>query len=128
MTWRGRHLDRDSLWPFASVRAALAIGVVTVASTCALVACNAPVVVDATPTSPGRPLDAVRYEAPTFAEGEQCFRVVDRASGSTWWLVQMRDGYGKAEWIVLPIATGKAVPNLWEDGIGAGCEVVELEE
>ena len=100
---KGKHLDRDSLWPAASVRASLAIGAVTVATTCALVACDAPVVADATPTSPGQPLDAVRYHSPAFADGEYSYQVYDRSSGSRWWLVQMEDGYGKTEWVALPV-------------------------
>ena len=101
---RVRHLDTDSLWPYRSIRAALVIGVIVIFVTCALVACEGPVVADEVPTSPGRPLDAVKYEAPTWAEGDWCYLAYDRTRDCMWWLVQMRDGYGKAEWVTLPIA------------------------
>jgi hypothetical protein len=47
----------------------------------------------------GCPLDAVAYDAPAFADyGNKSFRVTDRLSGASWWLLRMR-----GEWIVLPI-------------------------
>lgn len=50
---------------------------------------------------PGQPLDAVRLSAPTFAEGEWCYKVADRTSGACWWLVKV-DG----EWQVLTVCEG----------------------
>lgn len=47
----------------------------------------------------GCPLDAVAYDAPAFADcGSKSFRVTDRFSGASWWLLRMR-----GEWFVLPI-------------------------
>jgi hypothetical protein len=47
----------------------------------------------------GCPLDAVAYDAPKFArDGSDVFKVTDRFSGQSWWLVWM-DG----KWVVLPI-------------------------
>jgi len=47
----------------------------------------------------GCPLDAVAYDAPAFANvGSKSFRVTDRFSGASWWLVKM----GRS-WVVLPI-------------------------
>lgn len=44
------------------------------------------------------PLDAIAYESPKFADGVESYKVHDRSTGRTWWLVRM-DG----EWVVLPI-------------------------
>lgn len=44
------------------------------------------------------PLDAMAYESPKFADGAESYKVHDRSTGRTWWLVRM-DG----EWVVLPI-------------------------
>lgn len=55
----------------------------------------------------GSPLDAVEYDPPTFAYkdgyfyGGKCYRVTDRTSGQSWWLVYM--GNEKNHWVVLPI-------------------------
>lgn len=46
----------------------------------------------------GCPLDSVRYESPTF--GFDCYRVTDRISGESWWLVRMGS---PSEWVVMPI-------------------------
>jgi hypothetical protein len=47
----------------------------------------------------GCPLDAVAYDAPAFANvGSKSFRVTDRFSGASWWLLRMR-----GEWVVLPV-------------------------
>lgn len=45
----------------------------------------------------GCPLDAVAYDRPAFAS-KPCYRVVDRLSGSQWWLVNI-----SGEWFVLPV-------------------------
>jgi len=51
----------------------------------------------------GCPLDAIEYDAPAFADcGGKSFRVSDRFSGASWWLLRMR-----GEWIVLPIMETK---------------------
>ncbi len=49
--------------------------------------------------APGQPLDAIRYEPPTWTRdcGEQ-YRVTDRTSGKSWWLLRMYGG----QWVVLP--------------------------
>lgn len=44
------------------------------------------------------PLDAIAYESPKFADGAMSYKVCDRSTGRTWWLVYM-DG----DWAVLPI-------------------------
>lgn len=57
-------------------------------------------------TAPGSPLDAVAYEAPAFAEpGYHAYRVTDRQSGESWWLVCMGNEGEKrsAVWVALPI-------------------------
>lgn len=64
---------------------------------------------------PGQPLDAVRVTAPTFAGGA-CYKVVDRTSGATWWLVQMADGDQTLRWQVLTVGVGEARPGLLEVG------------
>lgn len=47
----------------------------------------------------GCPLDAMVYDAPKFASpGMPMVKVVDRLSGSSWWLVNMYN-----EWVVLPV-------------------------
>jgi hypothetical protein len=47
----------------------------------------------------GCPLDAVAYDAPAFANRDsKSFRVTDRFSGTSWWLVKM----GRS-WVALPI-------------------------
>jgi hypothetical protein len=53
----------------------------------------------------GCPLDAIEYDVPAFMEDNAtplhelcCYKVVDRLSGASWWLLRMR-----GEWIVLPI-------------------------
>ncbi len=56
-------------------------------------------------TAPGMPLDAVQYAAPSWSpDARQCFCVVDRISGCSWWVIQV-PGYGEGEWewLVLPI-------------------------
>lgn len=54
-------------------------------------------------TSPGRPLDAVRYEAPTMSGGKWCYLMYDRTHGCMWWLVQMPASNGGLEWLALPV-------------------------
>ena len=44
------------------------------------------------------PLDAIAYESPKFANGAESYKVHDRVTGRTWWLVCMDGG-----WVVLPI-------------------------
>lgn len=44
------------------------------------------------------PLDAMAYKSPKFADVAESYKVHDRSTGRTWWLVRM-DG----EWVVLPI-------------------------
>ena len=52
----------------------------------------------------GCPLDAVAYDAPKFASPVMpMVKVVDRLSGSSWWLVNMYN-----EWVVLPITNTEA--------------------
>lgn len=69
---------------------------------------------DATPAiagvamAPGRPLDAVLYEAPTMSDYRWCWRMEDRSSGASWWFVRMRDGDGVLRWKVCPIREGTA--------------------
>jgi hypothetical protein len=47
----------------------------------------------------GCPLDAVVYDAPAFASGwSDAYKVTDRFSSQTWWLVKM----GRS-WVALPI-------------------------
>lgn len=52
---------------------------------------------------PGQPLDAVRMGAPSFAEGDHCYRLADRTSGACWWVVKV-----EGEWRVLPICEGRS--------------------
>lgn len=53
----------------------------------------------------GCPLDAVAYDAPAFANrGSDSFRVTDRFSRQSWWLVKMG-----SKWVVLPIESKEAV-------------------
>ena len=48
-------------------------------------------------------LDAVAYDTPAFADyGSKSLKVVDRFSGTSWWLLRM-----SGEWIVLPIMETK---------------------
>lgn len=54
-------------------------------------------------TSPGRPLDAVRYEAPTMSGGKWCYLMYDRTHGCMWWLMQMPASNGGLEWLALPV-------------------------
>lgn len=52
----------------------------------------------------GCPLDAVAYDTPKFArDGSDVFKVTDRFSNQSWWLVWM-DG----KWVVLPIESKEA--------------------
>lgn len=44
------------------------------------------------------PLDAIAYESPKFADGAVSYKVCDRGTGRTWWLIHMNGG-----WAVLPI-------------------------
>ena len=55
------------------------------------------------------PLDAIAYDAPAFMKDNatplhelRCYKVVDRFSGASWWLLRM-----SGEWIVLPIMETK---------------------
>lgn len=48
----------------------------------------------------GCPIDAIAYDAPPFAEGSLAYKVCDRSSGESWWLVRV-DG----EWLVLPLGS-----------------------
>lgn len=52
-------------------------------------------------SQPGTPLDAVRVNAPSFADGDVCYKVMNRGTGKVWFMVQMRDGSGNLEWEVL---------------------------
>lgn len=58
---------------------------------------------------PGTPLDAIRYNGPSFADGRYSWRVTDRQSGSQWWLVWMNTGrkVGEGQWLVLPVEGAK---------------------
>lgn len=82
----------------ARLRAALVcVGFVAALATLVwlLTACTA---LDSTPLRrPSTPLDAIRYEAPSWAQGD-VLEVVDRDSGSSWWVIKV-DG----ETIVLPV-------------------------
>jgi len=46
---------------------------------------------------PNAPLDAIRYEAPAWAQGD-ALKVVDRSTGASWWVLRV-DG----QTVVLPI-------------------------
>lgn len=62
---------------------------------------------------PGQPLDALRMEAPAFADGDRCYKVADRTTGACWYLVQMHGkSEGDVQWVVLPVADGDAVPGV----------------
>ncbi len=52
---------------------------------------------------PGQSLDAVRLEAPAFATGSYCYKITDRTSQTSWYLIQMPDGDGHWRWQVLPV-------------------------
>lgn len=54
------------------------------------------------PTQPGTPLDAVRVNAPSFADGKVCYKVMDRGTEKVWYMVQMRSQNGGLEWVVFP--------------------------
>lgn len=58
----------------------------------------------------GQPLDAVRYNAPAWAQGPYCYWVVNRTTGASWWLVRMDDD----AWHALTIGVGEAAPRLVE--------------
>ena len=47
---------------------------------------------------PPCPLDAVRYEAPAFADDVPCYKIMDRSNGQVWWRVRI-DG----EWADLEV-------------------------
>ena len=113
MRWHGKHLDADSTWRYTAVTWAIAIAIATVTMTAALAShvfadaeyereASAIVATDVE-TAPGCPLDAVRYEAPAWAGGMWCYRVMDRATEKTWWLVPMRDGDGTLRWHVMEV-------------------------
>ena len=51
----------------------------------------------------GCPLDAFAYDTPAFSNGDgdlqgTVYKVVDRTTGDSWWLVMMN-----GKWVVLPI-------------------------
>ena len=50
---------------------------------------------------PGQSLDAVKVNAPTFSTGQYAYKVCDRTSGASGWLVRM-DG----EWVYMPVTLG----------------------
>lgn len=53
------------------------------------------------------PLDAVAYDAPAFTNRvSPAYKVTDRFSGQTWWVVDMG-----SQWVVLPI-TNAEVANV----------------
>lgn len=49
------------------------------------------------PARPGAPLDALRYKAPSWAQGD-ALEIVDRDSGSSWWVLRVN-----GETLVLPV-------------------------
>lgn len=51
---------------------------------------------EVTRTENGQPLDAIVYRSPTFADGSYAYRVHDRQTGDSWWLIEM-DG----QWVAL---------------------------
>ncbi len=71
---------------------------------CALSGCGASSGADGpTERANGQPLDAISYEPPAWLY--KCvaqWRVTDRTSGDSWWLLRMSDG----ELVVLPIEEG----------------------
>lgn len=50
---------------------------------------------------PGQSLDAVRVNAPSFSSGRYAYKVADRTSGATGWLVLMN-----GEWVYIPVTLG----------------------
>lgn len=95
------HLENESLWPRNAVTAGVLIVLVVAVLAAASIVTGGPKTRDVgDAVSPGRPLDAVRYEAPTFARryGEWCYRVMDRSTGEQWWLIRMGD-----DWVSLTI-------------------------
>jgi len=52
----------------------------------------------------GCPLDAITYDSPKFADGDDAYKVTDRLTGQEWWLVRMQDG----NWIALLICESEA--------------------
>lgn len=60
-----------------------------------------------TPITAGCALDAIKFNAPSFSVGKYSYRVVDRTSGASWWLVRMADG-DHVRWKVLPVSNGKS--------------------
>ena len=50
---------------------------------------------------PGQSLDAVRVNAPSFSSGKYAYKVADRTSGATGWLVLMN-----GEWVYIPVTLG----------------------
>ena len=86
------------VWLLAALKcAAFVLALVVAALLCT---CTGPVAAkaeDAT-TQAGQPLDAVRYPAPAFADGQWSWYVVDRRHMTAWWVVQL-DG----EPVVLPV-------------------------
>lgn len=111
MRWHGKHLDHDSTWRYTALTWAACIGIATCFITGALVSCTlteyereaSAIVATDVETAPGCPLDAVRYEAPAWAGGKWCYRMMDRATEKVWWLVPMRDGDGTLRWHVLEV-------------------------
>ena len=59
------------------------------------------------PNAAGMPLDAIVYKAPTFADGDYCYRVRDRQSNCEWWLVWLDGPRNEGGWIVLPLTEGE---------------------
>lgn len=50
---------------------------------------------------PGQSLDAVKVNAPTFSTGQYAYKVCDRTSGASGWLVRMDE-----EWVYIPVTFG----------------------
>ena len=62
--------------------------------------------VTATDKANGMPLDAcsvTEYECPVWLEGcSHAYKVVDRQTGDTWWLLVMHENTKEQDYIVLP--------------------------
>lgn len=85
-----------------------AVAAVLAALVCTLAGCaGAPAVAE---SAHGQPLDAVSYQAPAFTgNAAPCYRVTDRTSGSSWWILYMSDtNCTKPTWVVLPIGDEQA--------------------
>ena len=60
--------------------------------------------------TPGLPLDAhsvTEYNKPEWLRYcDHCYKVTDRNTGQSWWLLVMREGTGNEDYIALPILGG----------------------